>query len=132
MNRSIINPRMFGVLRQADEALMLDICVRLAPTVTRNADNQETGEDWLPADPPDVFPCSFQPGGTTESGTNIVITTPILRLPLAAANAFTSRDRVRITHRGGVLLATPLEYGIDGDPILNLSSGSLSLKGSHT
>lgn len=46
----------------------------------------------------------------------IAVVDAALRLSIADGTALDSRDRIRITHRHGELLAQPLIFGLDGPP----------------
>jgi hypothetical protein len=113
-------------MRANAEATMADTCVRLAWTPGRDADDQEATEDWPAAE---TSICGYQPAGTTrESGTNVVIDTDRVRVPLAFAAILTSRDRLRVVTRSGLTI----ERGIEGDPQIGVTAAWVNLQGSST
>jgi head-tail adaptor len=90
-----------------------DTC-RLKPrTVTTATDGQEI-EDW-----PDgvIVACGFQPtAGAEQRRADMTILAYDARLRLPLGTAITYLDQVRITHRYGAALATPLTFQVEGDP----------------
>jgi hypothetical protein len=122
-------------LRRTANTSLQDTCVRRAYTRGRDANNQET-ESWADAE---TFPCRYHPAGGASSGqagsrettAGTVVDRDSVRLPLAAAGVFTSRDRIKITALRGVALARPIERSIRGDVDAGLNTVLMRLTGVH-
>jgi hypothetical protein len=94
------------------DAAMPDTCVRLVYSATPDAYGQPS-PTWTAAAA--SLACGYN-GKSREvmDGAQVVMTDGSLRLPIATV--LVNTDRIRLTHRHGVALATALAYEIIGAP----------------
>jgi hypothetical protein len=94
------------------EAAMPDTCVRLAYSAILDSYGQPS-PTWTAA--ATSLPCGYN-GKSTEvmDGAQVVLTDGKMRLPMDTVLVTT--DRIRLTHRYGVALSTPLVFDIIGAP----------------
>lgn len=110
------------------ERSLPDRCQRLAYSEGIDADGRETGPVYTNAE---VMPCGFSWGGKgdtdqTQARDDRTVTTPRLRVPLSST--FRARDQVRLTHRYGQAIATPLVFRVEGDPLPGVTVTILELR----
>lgn len=103
-------------LRSAYDGTLLDTCQLLSWGGTARDDHNQPAPAWQLLL---TTSCGFQSGATGEvlDGTEVVTVDATLRLPLALEGSLGSRDRVRVTHRHGEVLAAPLTFSIVGEPL---------------
>lgn len=104
-------------MRQTQAAAHHDTCVLLRRTAGLDAWGYEAAGETAT----DPVPCGFDPtsAGKREyrraDGT-VAVVQATLRLSIADGEALQATDQVRITHRHGEPLPTPLVFGLDGPP----------------
>lgn len=100
-------------MRTRANRYMQDTCILIGEAeIGRNPDNLPTMQD----DESAPTACKFEPMTGTEvsTGSQTVIADGIVRLPQSQLGSISNTGRVRITHRHGEALDTPLEYEIAG------------------
>jgi hypothetical protein len=73
--------------------------------------------------------CGFKPTRTVEvmGETETPIIDAELRLPISLASTISNLDRIRLTHRQGAALSTPVVYEIIGLPLVGIAGMILKL-----
>lgn len=112
-------------LQVAQEAAMMDTCI-----VTRRSTNsidpygmpQATWTDGSP------IACGLNASANREvmDGAQVVVTDAVLRLPIDTVIG--AEDRVTVTRRFGVALATPLYFELIGEPMRGPSGLRVNLR----
>jgi len=125
----MINQYTRDAMARTAEQSMMDLCVRLKYTPQTNSDGREIEPTFPEAEP---FKCGYQPKGSRDTKTGLVLTDDRLRLPLNAADVFNSRDRIKITHRHGEELVEPIVRALQGDLKVGVSACLVALKGVHS
>jgi hypothetical protein len=114
-----------GRLQDTQEGAMMDTCVVLtfAEGVTNEYGKPKPGYQAGSA-----IECGFNATARKEvmDGAQVAITDAQLRLPIGTT--ITNLDRLRITHRHGVALTTPLTFAIIGEPRRGSSGLLLNLR----
>lgn len=102
-----------AAMRQTQESAMMDTCIVLTHG-SGATDAYNTPSDGYSEGSP--VRCGYRPGSTREvqQGNETVLVDATLRL--SVGTAINSRDRVRLTHRFGEALATPLLFAVVGQP----------------
>jgi hypothetical protein len=113
-------------MQTTQESAMQDTCLHLACTTTNNEYGMPD-ESWSEAL---AYPCGFDPMVRPEAmpETDVPMTDAKLRISIDVQGVINEHDRLRITHRFGVLLSAPLDYEIVGLPERGPSGLMFSLK----
>lgn len=114
-------------MQAAAQASMMDACELLEQvTLGRDEFNQPKQAYQVAL----VACCGFAPLSASEvkGQTQVPLIDAQLRLPLSLQGAFDNCDRVRVTHRHGVELASPPEYEFAGPPRRGPSALAIDLK----
>jgi len=111
-------------LQSAQDAHMMDTCVRLVYTLGATDSHGKQAESWVVGA---TIDCGFYPGRSTEvmHWTEVVLTEAQIRLPISTV--LNNRDRLRITHKHGVAI-TAETYEIVGQPLRGPSGLLLNLR----
>jgi len=107
---SLLDARDLAMMRADQADALWDTCVVQTQSVTADTYGQpiETFTDGA------AISCRFVPSQGTEIWrSNSVITRIGAKVRLPLGTAITPKDRVKITHRFGVALTTPLVFGVD-------------------
>lgn len=102
-------------MQATQEAAMLDTCVHLQ-RYEEEDDYNNPVETFIPGD---SYACGLNEKPKDREamvGTQVVVIDAELRMSLDVESTIANTDRMRITHRFGVALATPRDYKIVGAP----------------
>ena len=112
-------------MQAAQGDAMQDTCVRLA---YGSSSTDDYGMPVATYTAGEAMSCGFDPTAKEEAmdGTQVVMTDAKLRLPIGTT--LDHRDRIRITHRFGVALASPPTFEIIGEPERGPSGLVLNLR----
>jgi hypothetical protein len=112
-------------MRAAQEAVMMDACVRLAYGAPTTDTYNLPESQYTPQSP---IACGFDPTASKEvmSEGQVVVTDGQMRLPVGTT--VDSRDRFQVTHRHGEALASPPTFELIGDPERGPSGLVLNLR----
>jgi head-tail adaptor len=104
---------------------LMDTCVRCVFSEAADAAGQmiPTWTDGV------TLACGFEPRSSIEARRpDMTVLSYDARLRLAITATMDYRDKIRLTHRYGALLATPLTFAIEGQPLRGPSGLVLLLK----
>src|SRR5690606_35182941 len=112
-------------MRDTQETHMMDTCVLLTRTTDTLDEYNRPAVSYAESNP---VPCGFDPTAAKEVMDNaqVAVTDARLRLPLSAD--VTGLDRVRVTHRFGEALDTPVVFDVIGEPERGPSGLVLNLR----
>lgn len=112
-------------MRADYDASLPDTCTIGVHTVTTADDGQDV-ETWPHGD---TEACAFQPtAGAEQRRADLTVLTYDARLRLRRGASVTYLDHIILTHRWGTILATPMEFAIEGDPQIGPAGMVLLLK----
>ena len=102
-----------SAMRQTQTSAMMDTCVVL---IHGSGAIDAYGNPSAGYSEGSPVRCGYHPGSSREvqQGNETVLVDATLRLPVGTV--INSRDRVRLTHRFGEVLATPLLFDVMGQP----------------
>ena len=99
-------------MQGVQEAHMMDTCLIAEPAKTTGTYNlQVDGWNWAQAEESD---CGFDASPSKELLDQVPSSTAVVRLPIATV--ISHQARIRITHRFGVSLDTPVTFDVIGTP----------------
>lgn len=105
-------PQLAARARAAFLGAMTDTCRVCAYSETQDVRGELTATYTAGSE----VTCAFRPGASAESAGDATKATATAEIWLPLATTVTRRDRIRVTKLWGETLATPLEYGVVGDP----------------
>lgn len=116
------------IMQAAAERTMLDTCQILEPAETPDVLGLPQRTYSVAA----TSACGLDQTASREvtGETGLTVTDGALRLPLSVA--VSNRARIRVTHRYGEALPTPLEYEVLGEPMRGPSAQVLDLRTATT
>lgn len=79
------------------------------------------------------YPCGIDmtPGTEVQDGSQIIMASAMIRIPLDAEEYLGAINHIKLTYRFGLFLLTPIYYEIVGTPDVGPSGIVLSLRLSH-